>query len=175
MEDLQKRCATCGLTRPLSDFNLRRRATDGLQSRCRDCSRAWYLAHKAEHDANVQRRNKRVRADYRQRLADYLLDHPCVDCGEPDVRVLDFDHEDPARKLDEVARLVGNGIAWARVEAEIAKCSVRCANCHRRRTATMRGYGRGLVEGGRRAALAQQAADRLVRILRPAPLPPAQV
>lgn len=175
MDGPQKRCVTCRLMRPLSDFNVRSKAADGLQSRCRDCSRAWYVANKPAHDANVQRRNKRVRADYRQRLADYLLDHPCVDCGEPDVRVLDFDHEDPAHKLDEVARLVGNGIAWARVEAEIAKCSVRCANCHRRRTATMRGYGRDIVERKRREALAQRAADRLAHILRPGESPPAQV
>ena len=38
-----KRCCTCHEPRPLTDFNVRRAAADGLQSRCRSCSREWYL------------------------------------------------------------------------------------------------------------------------------------
>lgn len=125
----------------------------------------WYQANKVAHKANVLARNNRIRADYRDRLIRYLLEHPCVDCGEADVRVLDFDHEDPADKLAEVVRLAGFAIAWARVEAEIAKCSVRCANCHRRRTNEMFGYWRAGVEQQRRDELHALATGRLEVIL----------
>ncbi len=64
----------------------------------------------------------------------YLLDHPCVDCGEADVRVLDFDHI-IGEKTAHVSSLVGRGASWQRIEKEMAKCVVRCANCHRRKTA----------------------------------------
>ena len=57
------------------------------------------------------------------------------DCGANDPRVLEFDHRDPNTKLDHVTSLARRGAAWARIEAEIAKCDIRCANCHRRRTA----------------------------------------
>ncbi|MEF3403445.1 hypothetical protein [Agromyces sp. CCNWLW203] len=60
----------------------------------------------------------------------YLLAHPCVDCGEADVRVLDFDHRVGSGKQAEVMRLVQNGYSVHRVMAEIVKCDVRCRNCH---------------------------------------------
>ena len=59
----------------------------------------------------------------------------CVDCGERDPVVLDFDHV--GAKRANVSRLV-LGCGLAAVEAEMAECVVRCANCHRIRTFTTR-------------------------------------
>ncbi len=101
-----------------------------------------------------------MRHEYRRRIGEYLLDHPCVDCG-----VLDFDHEDPATKLHEVVRLAGFGIAWERVLAEIDKCSVRCANCHRKLSDEMFGYWRGGLEEERRATRRAAAEARLAALL----------
>ena len=55
-------------------------------------------------------------------------------------------------------------ISWERVEAEIAKCSVRCANCHRRRTAEQFGYWRHGAEGRRREDLRAAAEARLITL-----------
>lgn len=63
----------------------------------------------------------------------YLCDHPCVDCGNSDFRVLEFDHV-RGHKTDEISHLLSQGCGWPRIEAEIAKCEVRCANCHRIKT-----------------------------------------
>lgn len=139
---MTKRCVTCHEDRPLSDFNVRRSAADGLQARCRSCSREWYLANRIEHMANVGRRNARVRKANQALIGAYLLEHPCADCGETDVRCLEFDHDDPADKTAEVTRMVAHRYAWKVVVAEIAKCTVRCANCHRRRTAKVQGSWR---------------------------------
>ena len=67
-------------------------------------------------------------------LFDYLSSHPCVDCGETDHRVLDFDHRDRTTKHANVSYLLCSA-GFERLKAEVAKCDVRCANCHRRKTA----------------------------------------
>jgi hypothetical protein len=164
----EKRCTTCHRLLPLADFNVRRSAPDGHQPRCRACCREWYVLNRAGQKRRVVQRNRRVRAEHRERLTDYLLEHPCVDCGEADVRVLDLDHEDPAQKSQNVGRLVTLALPWATVLAEIDKCSVRCANCHRRRTAGAQGWWRGSAESRRRASLQEQAEQRL-RLLLAAP------
>ncbi|UTI64845.1 hypothetical protein NBH00_01230 [Paraconexibacter antarcticus] len=64
----------------------------------------------------------------------------CVDCGLEDLCVLDFDHI--AGKTANVIELARDGCSVDRLRAEIARCEVRCANCHRRRTAVAAGYYR---------------------------------
>ena len=64
----------------------------------------------------------------------YLLAHPCVDCSETDPKVLEFDHRDPALKRHTIARMVADGLGVKNIEQEVAKCDVRCCNCHRRRS-----------------------------------------
>ena len=162
----EKRCCKCQLMRPLSDFNRSTSAADGLQARCRLCAAAWYQANKARHKLNVRARNNRVRAEHRERITNYLLEHPCEDCGEADVRVLEFDHNDPHEKVGEVVRLASSCIPWRRVQAEISKCTVRCANCHRIRTNDMFGFWRSAVEVQRREEQHGLATGRLEVILR---------
>lgn len=54
----------------------------------------------------------------------------CVDCGFDDPRALQWDHIDPDTKLGNVGGM-GN---WTATWREMAKCVVRCANCHAIRT-----------------------------------------
>lgn len=83
---------------------------------------------------------KRTREELSRRCRQYALDHklshPCVDCGEADPRCLDFDHRDHATKSFNISDYTSSkrSIALSRLEAEIAKCDVRCANCHRKKT-----------------------------------------
>ena len=81
--------------------------------------------------------------------------------------MLDFDHEDPAQKVATVGRLATLSLPWPTVLAEIDKCSVRCANCHRRRTADAFGWWRSSAEARRREALHGQALARLTGVVRP--------
>ena len=81
---------------------------------------------------------KKHRGRIRQYICDYLKEHPCVDCGESDIAVLDFDHV-RGTKVDDVANLICSA-SLAKIQEEIKKCAVRCANCHRRKTARQRGW-----------------------------------
>jgi hypothetical protein len=75
-----------------------------------------------------------------------LLTHPCVDCGESDPVVLEFDHVIGEKKHN-IAYLVRSGRNWRSITKEIQKCEVRCANCHRRATARRDGNWKKLIWG----------------------------
>jgi hypothetical protein len=79
----------------------------------------------------------RRRAECHRHVLAHLEAHPCVDCGERDVAVLQFDHV-RGSKVKAVAVLLSHSLRA--VEAEIAKCEVRCGNCHRRKTIRERGH-----------------------------------
>ncbi len=132
-----KRCCTCKATLPAAQFNRRLRSRDGLQPHCRECnrraSRAYYERNRARHLADVDDNKAAYIVRNRDLVLEHLLEHPCVDCGETDVRVLDFDHV-RGTKRREVGRMATSPFSVATLRAEIDKCDVRCVNCHGRRT-----------------------------------------
>lgn len=77
------------------------------------------------------------------KLIEYLKVHPCIVCGESDIIVLEFDHRDPSTKIGGVGDMARK-YSWAKVEEEIAKCDVLCANDHKRRTAIQFGWLRAV-------------------------------
>lgn len=76
-----------------------------------------------------KRRGVEVRA-----TVDRMKETPCADCGctYPSF-VMDFDHLDPSSKSFEISQHLTHK-PWTVVLAEIAKCEVVCANCHRLRS-----------------------------------------
>lgn len=80
----------------------------------------------------------------RQVLYDHLKNHPCVDCGENDPVCLEFDHVQGSKHSD-ISRMVSSASSLTMLHAEISKCEVRCANCHRRRTAREQGWYKDLA------------------------------
>lgn len=88
--------------------------------------RKAYMKHYLK--AAIQRNKAFVRS---------LKDVPCADCGGRfPYFVMDFDHL--TDKKFAIARRVNTATSLECLKAEIAKCQVVCANCHRIRT-----YGRG--------------------------------
>ena len=129
-----KECSSCRRLHPHSEFNVRRASRDGLQSICRHCdnerARRYYSENREAHVRVIMARKASIRLASLEAIGEYLADHPCVDCGESDLRVLDFDHREGVSKHLEVMKLAHDGYSIARVLAEIAKCDVRCRNCH---------------------------------------------
>ena len=72
-------------------------------------------------------------------MDDYLRANPCVDCGERDIVVLEFDHVRGEKKYN-LSQMTSGAFGVATIQAEIEKCEVRCANCHRRKTAKDQGW-----------------------------------
>jgi len=102
------------------------------------CARRYYLRHTAKVKADALTVKRRTRAAHRELVNAHLAEHPCVDCGEADPVVLEFDHVDPRFKRGSVGNMRSYGTEALR--AEIAKCEVRCCNCHRRRTVREKHY-----------------------------------
>lgn len=137
--DEEIRCARCGRHKPPDAFNWRRVARGQRDTYCRVCRAEYKHEHYA---ANKQRYIDRAAISKRQLqtermtfLVEYLRSHGCVDCGETDPLVLEFDHR--GDKAFNICSAL-NGRRWETVLSEIEKCDVRCANCHRRRTARQR-------------------------------------
>jgi ArsR family metal-binding transcriptional regulator len=95
-------------------------------------------AFRAQRKADAMKSRDKRRADLQQFILEYLSSHPCVDCGESDPVVLDFDHVRDEKRMG-ICLMVNQAYARQVLETEIAKCDVRCANCHRRRTAKEQG------------------------------------
>lgn len=101
-----------------------------------------YLASIRKDKQKAKKRQKNKRREYkvkrrnvvRNLLFKYLKNNPCVDCGEMDFALLQFDHI-KGNKVANISRMVQQGLSWGVILNEIEKCEVVCANCHHRRTA----------------------------------------
>ena len=86
--------------------------------------------------ASAKRRYQRKRREFIEWKRKYCEIHPCVDCGEKDIVVLEFDHV-RGKKLFVIGSIRIDK-PWEAILTEVEKCDVRCANCHRRRHAKER-------------------------------------
>jgi hypothetical protein len=138
-----KSCNVCNKEKDLTDFRARDRNKNGIiyyHTKCKSCENEDSKArHKRYYAARPDyHRAKTIAAKIPNKLKviEYLKTHSCVDCGNSDFRVLEFDHRNPEDKLEAISSLLRKGRPWEVIESEIAKCDVRCANCHRIKTAT---------------------------------------
>lgn len=123
-----KTCTRCLITKSDDEFNRYHRGQGGLQGYCRECQKAHYRQNAVRHRANV-RRTGAARVRTMRRMMFEAMADGCVDCGNTDIRVLDFDHVRGV-KIDSIARMVSNEVGFDILRAELAKCEVRCKNCH---------------------------------------------
>jgi hypothetical protein len=59
----------------------------------------------------------------------------CAGCGETHPAILDLHHRDPADKHPRFKKWGANAwkrLSYADIAAELEKCDVLCANCHRK-------------------------------------------
>ncbi len=132
---MTKRCSHCHREQALDQFRVRSAAKGTRQSWCTSCFRERDKASYAKSSslrARIRRNHETRRELIRRMLWEYLLSHPC-ECGERDPVVLEFHHH--GEKEKEIANALRDSWSWPRIEAEISKCRVMCANCHKRLTA----------------------------------------
>src|SRR3989344_393054 len=127
-----RRCTKCQRCKPIAEFTFKSKATGLRHSQCRECTRASLRVHYVKNKSYYLSKTKK-RTEAKNYIYSYLLMHPCVDCGEKDPVVLEFDHK--RDKVKAVSQLIRKGCTLKVIKEEVGKCEVRCANCHRRKTA----------------------------------------
>lgn len=129
-----KRCSICKSMKEFSEFNKHSGKSDGFQSACRACnkerSRAYYKRNKKKHRKDISTRRKSRQVENRQFVLQVKDLNPCNICGETAHCCLDFHHL--GNKDASVSAAVHRGWSRERMQVEILKCSVLCANCHRK-------------------------------------------
>ena len=148
-ESESRKCYRCGELKPIGEFAWRRKAKGQRDSFCRPCRSAYgkehYLANRQRYIDQAAVVKRRLRHERTLALIEYFRTHPCVQCGEPDPVVLEFDH------VRDKGFDIGQNLLdyrWEAIVEEIEKCEVVCANCHRRRTAQRRGAVRVVLTQG---------------------------
>lgn len=104
----------------------------------------YYMKTKEQHKEATKKWYKERYIENGIFIWNYLLNHSCVDCGEADPVVLEFDHI--RDKTYSISRLRGSGPNKQKLLEEMAKCEVRCANCHKRKTAKQFNFYAYVVE-----------------------------
>ena len=132
----EKLCSICKTIKPVSCFDKNKSKKFGLHSNCKVCrkpeTKRWYSAHKEEQLKRVRKNAKSARKELELFLINYFLHHPCIDCDEKDILVLEFDHlRDKDRDIGSMMR---SRVSLSSIKKEIEKCVVRCSSCHRRKT-----------------------------------------
>lgn len=138
-----KKCTKCRVMKSIGLFSWKNKAKEIKHPNCKVCVKKTWDKHYAEHKEDYKRRaavnSTKQRKRHGEKVAEYLRNNPCVDCGEDDLVVLQFDHI-IGEKRNNISALVSGSYSWKTIEVEIAKCEVRCANCHTRKTAKQFGW-----------------------------------
>lgn len=140
---MKKICSVCTIEKSLNEFYRVNKYSESRRAACIECTSTGfkrnYSNKKDKYKARTRNKWKEAGILLRNNVLDYLLNNPCVDCGEPDPLVLQFDHIAGIKSMD-VCKMMRHYVAWSKLKAEIDKCAVRCANCHERKTARARNY-----------------------------------
>jgi hypothetical protein len=126
-----KRCSRCKEEKSDSDFHWKIPGKS-LHHACKPCQNLYtaehYKKNKQYYKDKAKRRSKEASAMVAQAKA-----RPCIDCGiEYPPHVMDFDHL--YDKEFNIAHMPNRGFSLKRIQEEMNKCEVVCANCHRQRT-----------------------------------------
>jgi hypothetical protein len=172
-QDSIRKCnGPCGETKQLVAFATYRSRSGELRRRgiCKECrdgqntatdeDRKEYRRNYNRSSASKRHAEQRVRRSAAKAYVDeYKTSNPCVDCGRyfPAV-AMDFDHVRGA-KARAVSGLVSGAYKLDLIKAEIEKCDLVCACCHRVRTAKR---GDNLARPKTKLAISVKYADLAV-------------
>lgn len=133
-----KVCSKCKIEKEDTDFNWRFKHKNIRQSACKICQSEATKKHYQNNSAIYKKRAKNYRIKVQSRFMEWLSNKECIDCKENDPIVLDCDHI--RDKKFSISKMVRDAMPWDTILDELSKCEIRCANCHRKKTAKQFGW-----------------------------------
>ena len=138
-----KKCFKCKEFKLQCEFADNASRVDGLSSQCRDCQREYRRSHYEQNRQKYIDKAAAWRKAEKIKFFQWLSQHSCVDCGNSDIRVLQFDHlGDKAFNVSEKVGVLG----FDAIMDEVSKCDIVCANCHAIRTAERQQFYSFMIE-----------------------------
>jgi hypothetical protein len=135
-------CNKCHTEKPVDNFSYKDRDKGLRKKICRNCHSLYrkqhYLQNKDKYIEKANKWNTKQKEVISKYLFAKLSKSQCLDCGENDIIVLEFDHIN--NKKIGIAEMYKNSYSLRAIEEELNKCEIRCANCHRRKTAKESGF-----------------------------------
>lgn len=130
-----KICIKCKKEKEDTEFDFKNKAKGIRSGKCILCTREYgkehYKKNKKATIARVAKNNKMYLERNREYVFQHLVSNPCIDCGESDILVLAFDHQE--NKISTITEMINECWSIDKINKEMSKCEVRCFNCHQRR------------------------------------------
>ena len=136
MVNTTKFCPKCKLNLDLSCFGKKRKA---LQPFCKECNKAYHKEHYLKNKKKYIQKAEEYKSKFKENfIKKYVIGKSCK-CGESRIECLEFHHKNPNHKFDSICNL-SRACNIKKLEKEIEKCEIMCANCHRVETAKQYGW-----------------------------------
>lgn len=137
---MKKTCGMCKIEKNVEEFGIKYTKNNNVvyQWQCKSCQSEYRKNHYQQNRKKYINKARKWGSNRRLEVYEYLYSyfqlHPCIDCGETNPIILEFDHLDKKKKTDNVSFLICNGNSLSTLKKEIEKCVVRCSNCHKIKT-----------------------------------------
>jgi len=114
-----KKCCTCSQKKSLEEFPFIKKKQE-YSGKCKECvreyHRKWHHAH-PQRKKRIQERIQNIKEDNIRKVFDFLKENPCIDCGESNPVVLQFDHE--KEKVDTISNLISLAINGEKLKKKL--------------------------------------------------------
>jgi len=127
---MKKTCIKCSEEKSLTEFRKDSNRSDGRQSQCKICARAYSQAKHRDSYSDKRKVSDTARRANGKALIEDAKKNGCIICKEMELCCLELHHLDPASKDFTIG--MNRAMSVKRILAEIEKCVVLCSNCHKK-------------------------------------------
>lgn len=128
-----KQCNYCKEIKPLSEFSIKRKHKNQVNTKCKECNKLYqkehYVNNKAYYKVKAKEYRKEIKDLYRSLKEENAKICPICNLSL-DYYKFDYHHVNEFEKIGNVSNLVRNS-GKVKLLAEIDKCLLICVNCHR--------------------------------------------
>lgn len=132
-----KTCSKCKEDFPIGTYPNQKSSRDGKNPMCRTCFRQYHrdiYANSKKRKEDIRKNNKKNREAVRSWVREVKLTSGCTDCGYNEhSAALEFDHINDDKEFN-VSQMLSGTYSRKRIQEEMDKCEIVCANCHAIRT-----------------------------------------